>query len=132
MYTGMAKKASLRSTLAIHGSFFIILKTSSRDSILKCLYSTNSFKYFKFKMVSNVPFFFSFVETVEIKSSCPFWHLVKNPFLRRLLTSKFMMDFACTLWGIFGTLTSWGLFLKAILRLYFTIARINLSFVMFF
>ena len=132
MCTRMVKKASLRSTLAVHPSSFIILKASSRDSILKCLYSTNPSKYFKFKMVSNVPFFFSFAKMVEIKSSCPFGHLVKNSFLRRLLTSKFMMDFACTLWGIFGTLTSWGLFLKAILRLHFTIARINLSFVMFF
>ena len=46
--------ASFSSILSIQAFDFKILKTSNKDSILNCLYWTNWFRYFEFKIVLKV------------------------------------------------------------------------------
>ena len=80
-FIGILKNASSRSTLAIQVSFFIILKTSKIDFILKCFYMTKSFKYLKFRADLKAPLFFFLVKTVEIKSPDSLEASTITPFL---------------------------------------------------
>ena len=99
-FMGIVNNTSLGSTLAIQTSFFIILNTSRIDSILKCLYTTKSFKYFKFRINLKIPLFFFLVKTVEIKSTDSFEASTITLFLRRNLISVVIISCSETQWGI--------------------------------
>ena len=114
-------KVSLRPILllTIHLSFFIVLNTSVRDSILKCLYLTNSFRYFKFKIVLEEPSFFSLVKIAETKSLGSLSHCTITPLSNSFSISEFIISFSFVLWYIFRTKIFTGLSLKSIFRPFF-------------
>ena len=131
-FMGIVNNTSLGSTLAIQTSFFIILNTSRIDSILKCLYTTKSFKYFKFRINLKIPLFFFLVKTVEIKSTDSFEASTITLFLRRNLISVVIISCSETQWGIWGTFRFPGILEKSILSLFSFIPTIKESLVMSF
>ena len=132
-FIGIVKNASLRFTLAIHISFCIILKTSKIDSILKCLYTTKLFKYFKFRINLKVPLFFFLVKTVEIKSPDSLELSTITPFLRRYLIPVKIISCSETQWEEFERPSRLpGVFKKSILSPFSTISSIMESLVISF
>ena len=118
---GTVKNASFRSTLAIQAFGFIILKTANNDSILKCLYWTNSSRYFKSKTVLKVPSFFYLVNTMDTKSSAFLEHSTMTPLFKIFLTSWVIILVPNMSCEILGTFWCWGFSAKLILRPYWII-----------
>ena len=96
MCTGTVKKTSLRSTFAIHTSFFIVLNASVRYSILKFLWLANSFSYFKFKNVLGEPSFFSLVKLQKQTHQVPS-HCAITPLSNSFRISEFIISFSLVL-----------------------------------
>ena len=115
LFIRIIKKISLRSTRAIHASFFTVLRKSKMDLILKSLYATKSFKCFKFRINLKVELFFFQVKTVELKPPDSQGASTATPFLRRDLISTQFPSFSETLWGIGDTFRFPGTFKKSIL-----------------
>ena len=129
MCTGMVEKVSLRSTLTIHAFVFMILKASSRDSMLKCLYSTNLFKYFKFKKcaILLLP-----CENSRNKVILFLLTFGNDSLLKKLINFQIYNAFVLCIMRNFRDINKLRFILKSVLRPCFTISRINPSFVMFF
>ena len=99
---GTVKSRSFRSILVIQTLGFIILKTSNNDSILKCWYWTNSFRYFKFEIILKVPSFFCLLNTVDTKSVSP-EHSTMTPLFKRFLTYWVIVSASNMSCGILST-----------------------------
>ena len=124
------KKASFKSTLAIHTPLLIILKHHSETPFYNVDNLHND------SDVSNLvylkePSFFCLVKFVEIRPPLSRSDSMMTPLAKSFLISVFMIFISCSLWGILGADVIPGLSLKLIFRPFLIISGISLSLVIF-